>query len=182
MPKMPIKPCNQIFEKIYSGEKQDQITYRSDLGVMVVLAYRQATEGHSLIVPTEECQPTMALLSPDTARKVTALRAATKLWLTAAFDPEYVGGLDAGKEVRHAHAHEIPCYGDRDWVRVMGAPDPQPFAEMSADRAAEVYETATFHPAYAAALDGILSEEAPVSGLTLQEMAYDLATPITPRQ
>lgn len=170
------KHCNRIFERIYTGEIVDQVTFKSDdHGVFAVLALKQATRGHTLIVPTE-CVPRVDYVSPESRRIVGIVERAAGLWLQAAFEPRYVGELTAGVEVPHAHRHRIPCYEGRDWLEVMGHADPKPFVGMSKNEAEEVYLRATFHPEFAAVVEAELGGDE-FSFSELEAMAYDLAIP-----
>jgi diadenosine tetraphosphate (Ap4A) HIT family hydrolase len=175
--------CNRLFERIYTGEKPDKITFRSPdplNPVYAVLAYQQAAPGHTLITTTE-CTPRLDMLSERSTRNIAIVNKAVGIWLQAALEPVYVGGLEAGVEVPHAHKHRIPAYGPdtRDWGSVMFAQDPKPFPVMSADELTEVYARSTFAEEYAAVVqNGITSGIMPDSGL-LETMAYDLRIPIS---
>ncbi len=172
--------CTDIFGKIWRGEKPDTILFRSaGQGVMVLLAGQQATEGHSVVVPAE-CAPKTALLSIESQCILGLAVAATQNWLEAAFPSEYAGAWIAGRQVSHAHTNIAPCYGNRDWLKVIGADNPQPFPEISQNRQDEIIAAATFHPDYAAAIEAQLRGEN-ILPITLREMAFDLATPISPR-
>lgn len=178
------KPCNGIFEKIYDGVIEDKITYKSEAHrVFALLAVRQATEGHTLVIP-EECTRKVGLLSDESARAVRIVQAATNFWLDATFcpnDEDYVAELTAGKEVAHGHVHEIPTK-NRDGLAVM-ATDPKQakFVEMSPERAAEVYSAATFPPDYAKTVDALLAGDNAATMVKLQTLAISLAVPIAPQ-
>lgn len=176
-----MKECNRIFERIYTGEKPDQITFRSDSPsnpVMAVLAYQQATPGHTLITTTE-CTPRVDMLSARSSRNMTIVSKAAGIWLQAALEPDYVGALVAGVEVPHAHVHRIPSYqpNTRQWLQVLGAEDPKPFPVMSDAQKAEVFARATFHPEYAAAVQSGINSEIEPDPRLLEEMAWDLRIP-----
>jgi histidine triad (HIT) family protein len=170
--------CNRIFERIYTGEIPDQVTFKStdpEHPVFAVLALKQATRGHTIITSTE-CTPSLDLVSPKTHNNISLVSRATGLWLQAAFEPGYVGALVAGVSVPHAHVHRIPRYEGRDWLHVLGAADPQPFVRMSNDEQAEVYARATFATEYAAAVQRGLTTGQEVQPAEMLEMAYDLRT------
>lgn len=173
--------CKGLFERIYTGEKPDQVTFRNIdpvNPVFAVLAYQQAAKGHTLITTTE-CTPSLDTLSDRSTRNIAIVNKAVGIWLMAAFEPKYVGGLEAGVEVPHAHKHRVPAFepNTREWLNVMGAPDPKPFPEMSEGEKSDVFARATFHPEYAAVVQtGITNGVMPDSGL-LETMAWDLRIP-----
>ena len=172
--------CKRVFERIYTGEIPDAVTFKSTYSehpVFAVLALKQATRGHTVVTSTE-CVQNLDLVSHARRRDIDIVSRATGIWLQAAFDPSYVGTLVAGVEVPHAHAHRIPSFASRDWLKVMGADDPKPFPEMSADEKAEVFARAKFAADYAAVVEEALinSEEGLIPVFT--EMAYDLRLPL----
>jgi diadenosine tetraphosphate (Ap4A) HIT family hydrolase len=179
-----MKPCNKVFERIYSGQIEDNVTFRStnpDAEVYTVLALQQATPGHTLVTSTE-CVPSMDELSPRMLKQFGIVSRATGIWLGAAFEPKYVAAVDAGVEVPHAHRHRIPAYepNTRRYLEIMGAPDPKPFPEMSTDQVTEIYARATLHDEYARVVQASVDAGEELTAYTqLEEMAYDLRVPIS---
>jgi diadenosine tetraphosphate (Ap4A) HIT family hydrolase len=177
----PEKPCNQLFERIFSGEKPDQVTFRSiGHNVFTVLAYPQATAGHTLIVP-KECYPRTDHMPQQLAQKVDFVARATGIWLQAAFEPGYVGELVAGNQVAHAHVHRAPCYEGQDWLKVLASPSEKLHPVISKDQQAEVFGRATLPFEYGMAIELGLSNlhaTGPGAAVTgeLRTMANDLVS------
>jgi diadenosine tetraphosphate (Ap4A) HIT family hydrolase len=178
------KPCNQLYERIFSGEKPDQVTFRS-LGhdIFTVLAYPQATAGHTLVVPNK-CYPRVDQLPHPLAQKIDFVARATGIWLQTAFKPDYVAEMIAGKQVAHAHVHRVPCYEGQDWLKVMAHPADNLHPVMSLDQKEEIFNRATLPIEYGMAIelglgnmDGTNTAKVP-SVDTFWTMAHDLTSSI----
>lgn len=163
-----------LFEKIHQGYLEDRITFWHP-DVFVVLAIKQATRGHSLVIPARH-SPDVDHVPTADARKLDIVNRATGHWLAAAFPgADYIAQAAAGKEVSHAHIHRAPCK-DRDWFNVMGAPNPQPFVEMEANDWDEVYGRARFPRAYTGLVWQILAGSDKLAPAALDERLGELET------
>ena len=113
-----------IFARIIEGEIPARFVWKDEQCV-AFLSINPLTVGHTLVVPRMEVDHWLDL---DTVVMEHLIRTAQVIGKAqqAAFQPEKVGLMIAGLEVRHVHLHLVPIQGlgDLDFKNADRAPDP----------------------------------------------------------
>ena len=120
------------FTKIIDGELPGRFVWQDDRCV-AFLSINPIRRGHTLVVPTLEVDHWLDL-EPELASHLFGVSQTIGRALQRAFEPEKVGLMIAGLEVRHVHLHLVPMddIHDLDFARQDPNPDPK-----ALDRAAE---------------------------------------------
>lgn len=118
-----------IFSRIMAGELPGRFVYRDDRCV-AMLTIAPLKPGHTLVIPIEEVDDWLDL-PEDLASHLFKVAAKVSRAIATAFQPEKVGLIIAGLEVRHVHLHLVPIWQvhDLDFSRQNKNPDP---AELDA--------------------------------------------------
>jgi histidine triad (HIT) family protein len=95
-----------IFTKIINGELPGHFIWKDDVCV-AFLTIAPLQPGHALIVPREEVD-SWTELEPDVMKHLTGVAQAIGRALDKAYQPEKVGLVILGLEVRHVHLH-VSC-------------------------------------------------------------------------
>ena len=113
-----------IFTKIINGEIPGRFVYRDDRCV-AFLTIAPLKPGHTLVVPIQEVDHWLDL-PEDLAEHLFAVAQRVGRAIQQAFQPEKVGLVIAGLEVRHTHLHLTPIWAinDLDFSRQDRNPDP----------------------------------------------------------
>lgn len=122
-------PCNQIYERIATGELPARFVYKNlEHGVMALLDPYPVDMGH-ITIATLVCEPTVDDLEPILYAKLhTVAKFAGKILGTAFPEAPYIGSLTAGLQIRHPHIHRVPSDSPATWLKVFSkSPDhPRP--------------------------------------------------------
>jgi histidine triad (HIT) family protein len=121
-----------VFTRILKGELPGRVVWR-DENCAALLSIHPLKPGHTLLVPFEEVDHWLDL-EPELASHLFGVSQTIGRALQRAFEPEKVGLMIAGLEVRHVHLHLVPMddIHDLDFARQDPNPDPK-----ALDRAAE---------------------------------------------
>ena len=113
-----------IFTRIIQGEIPGRFVYRDDR-CFSILTISPLKPGHTLVVPIEEVDHWLDL-PPDLATHLFATATKIGRAIQSVFQPEKVGLMIAGLEVRHVHLHLVPIWqiGDLDFARQDQNADP----------------------------------------------------------
>lgn len=113
-----------IFTRIYNGELPGRFVYRDDR-CFAILTISPLKMGHTLVIPISEVDNWLDLPT-DLSAHLFAVGAKVGRALQSVFQPEKVGLMIAGLEVRHVHLHLVPIWqiGDLDFSRQDPNPDP----------------------------------------------------------
>ncbi len=113
-----------IFTRILQGEIPGRFVYRDDC-CFAILTISPLKPGHTLVIPIEEVDHWLDL-PPDLATHLFATATKIGRAIQSVFQPEKVGLMIAGLEVRHVHLHLVPIWqiGDLDFARQDQHPDP----------------------------------------------------------
>jgi histidine triad (HIT) family protein len=116
-----------IFTQIINGEIPGRFVYRDDRCV-AILTIAPLNPGHTLVIPIQEVDHWIDL-PEDLAAHTFAVAQRIGRVLQSVFQPEKVGLMIAGLEVRHVHLHLVPIWHihELDFARQNRNPDP---AEM----------------------------------------------------
>lgn len=115
-----------IFTKIINGELPGRFVYKDDQCV-AILTISPLQPGHTLVIPREEVDHWIDLPSELASHlMLVSQRVATAI--QKAFDPEKVGLMIAGLEVRHVHLHLVPIWNVHDLDFSKQDPNPDPAA------------------------------------------------------
>jgi histidine triad (HIT) family protein len=106
-----------VFTRIIAGELPARFVWK-DSQCVAFLAAQPLAPGHVLVVPRDEIDHWLDLPAPLLAHLTGAAHAIGRA-LQAEFQPEKVGLMIAGLEVRHVHLHLVPIrgLGDLDFAR-----------------------------------------------------------------
>jgi histidine triad (HIT) family protein len=115
-----------IFTRIITGESPGRIVYRDDQCV-ALLSITPLKPGHTLVVPIQEVDHWIDL-SPDLAAHLIHVAQKVARAIQQTYQPQKVGLMIAGLEVRHVHLHLVPIDSvyDLDFAKQ----DREPDAEM----------------------------------------------------
>ncbi|MFG0295967.1 MAG: HIT family protein [Maioricimonas sp. JB045] len=118
-----------VFTKVMNGELPGRFVYRDDR-CAAFLTIAPLKPGHTLVVPVEEVDHWIDL-PEDLAAHLFSVSQKISKAMQEAFQPEKVGLMIAGLEVRHVHLHLVPIWQvhDLDFSKQDQNPDP---AEMDA--------------------------------------------------
>jgi histidine triad (HIT) family protein len=121
-----------VFTRILKGELPGRVVWR-DENCAALLSIHPLKPGHTLVIPFEEVDHWLDL-EPELASHLFGVSQTIGRALQRAFEPEKVGLMIAGLEVRHVHLHLVPMddIHDLDFARQDLSPDPK-----ALDRAAE---------------------------------------------
>lgn len=113
-----------VFTKIIQGELPGRLVYRDERCV-AMLTIAPLKPGHTLVVPVEEIDHWIDLPA-DLAAHLFAVSQRVSLAMQATFQPEKIGMMIAGLEVRHTHIHLVPIHQvhDLDFSKQDRNPDP----------------------------------------------------------
>lgn len=113
-----------VFTRIINGELPGRFVWRDERCV-AFLSIQPLKPGHTLVIPIEEVDHWIDL-PPDLAAHVFGVAQRVAHAIQQAFQPEKVGLMIAGLEVRHCHLHLVPIHGlhDLDFSRQDKNPDP----------------------------------------------------------
>lgn len=113
-----------IFTKIIGGEIPGRFVYRDDQCV-AFLTIAPLKSGHTLVVPIREVDHWLDLPA-DLGAHLFAVSQKIGRAIQEVFQPEKVGLMIAGLEVRHVHLHLVPIWdvGDLDFAKQDQDPDP----------------------------------------------------------
>lgn len=108
---------SSIFTKIIRGELPGRFVWR-DARVVGFLTVAPLRPGHTLVVPIEEVDHWLDA-PPDLMRHLVDVAQKVGQGIQDAFQPEKVGLMIAGLEVRHVHLHLVPIHtlGDLDFTK-----------------------------------------------------------------
>lgn len=84
-----------------------------DERAVALLSINPLKPGHTLVIPREEVDHWIDL-DPDLLRHLTDVAQKVSQAIQDAFEPQKVGLMIAGLEVRHVHLHLVPIDGLRD--------------------------------------------------------------------
>lgn len=101
-----------LFTRIIDGELPGRFVYRDDRCV-AFLTIAPLKPGHTLVVPIQEVDHWIDL-PDDLAAHLFAVAHRIARGIQTAFQPEKVGLIIAGLEVRHVHIHLSPIWQLRD--------------------------------------------------------------------
>ena len=112
-----------IFTRIISGEIPGRFVYRDDRCV-ALLTIAPLKPGHTLDVPIEEVDHWIDLPA-DLSAHLFAVAQKVATAIQQEFQPEKVGLIIAGLEVRHVHLHLSPIWeiGDLNFAHQQQDPD-----------------------------------------------------------
>lgn len=118
-----------VFTQVMNGELPGRFVYRDDR-CAAFLTIAPLKPGHTLVVPVEEVDHWIDL-PEDLAAHLFGVSQKIAKAMQQAFQPEKVGLMIAGLEVRHVHLHLVPIWEvhDLDFSKQDRDPDP---AEMDA--------------------------------------------------
>ena len=106
-----------LFTKIIRGELPGRFVWRDEraVGFLTIAPLRP---GHTLVVPIEEIDHWLDV-PPDLMQHLTLVAQKIGQAVQRTFQPEKVGLMIAGLEVRHVHLHLVPIHtlGDLDFAR-----------------------------------------------------------------
>jgi len=121
-----------VFTRILKGELPGRVVWRDET-CAALLSIHPLKPGHTLVIPFEEVDHWLDL-EPELASHLFGVSQTIGRALQRAFEPEKVGLMIAGLEVRHVHLHLVPMddIHDLDFARQDPNPDPK-----ALDRAAE---------------------------------------------
>ena len=106
-----------LFTKIIRGELPGRFVWRDEraVGFLTVAPLRP---GHTLVVPIEEVDHWLDV-PPELMQHLTGVAQKIGQCIQRSFDPEKVGLMIAGLEVRHVHLHLVPIHslGDLDFAK-----------------------------------------------------------------
>ncbi|QDU37574.1 HIT-like protein [Maioricimonas rarisocia] len=113
-----------VFTRIMNGELPGRFVYR-DEKCAAFLTIAPLKPGHTLVVPIEEVDHWIDL-PEDLAAHLFAVAQKISKGMQQAFEPEKVGLMIAGLEVRHVHLHLVPIWQvhDLDFSKQDKDPDP----------------------------------------------------------
>jgi diadenosine tetraphosphate (Ap4A) HIT family hydrolase len=113
-----------IFTRIIAGELPGRFVYRDDRCV-AILTIAPLKPGHTLVIPIEEIDHWLDV-PEDLSAHLFQVAARIGRVLQSVFQPEKVGLIIAGLEVRHVHLHLVPIWQvrDLDFSRQEANPDP----------------------------------------------------------
>lgn len=118
-----------VFTKVMNGELPGRFVYRDDR-CAAFLTIAPLKPGHTLVVPIEEVDHWIDL-PEDLAAHLFSVSQKISKAMQEAFQPEKVGLMIAGLEVRHVHLHLVPIWQVHDLDFSKQDPNPDP-AEMDA--------------------------------------------------
>ncbi|MEW4527347.1 HIT family protein [Maioricimonas sp. JC845] len=118
-----------VFTKVMNGELPGRFVYRDDR-CAAFLTIAPLKPGHTLVVPVEEVDHWIDL-PEDLAAHLFSVSQKISKAMQEAFQPEKVGLMIAGLEVRHVHLHLVPIWQVHDLDFSKQDPNPDP-AEMDA--------------------------------------------------
>ena len=101
-----------IFSQILSGEKPGRIVY-SDDQAFALLTTAPIQPGHTLIIPKQEIDHWIDM-PPGLSAHLFLVAQKVAHAIQTSFNPEKVGLIIAGLEVRHTHIHLIPIHTLQD--------------------------------------------------------------------
>jgi diadenosine tetraphosphate (Ap4A) HIT family hydrolase len=111
---------SSIFSKIIRGELPGRFVWRDEraVGFLTVAPLRP---GHTLVVPIEEIDHWLDV-PPELMRHLVDVAQKIGQSIQETFQPEKVGLMIAGLEVRHVHLHLVPIHtlGDLDFAKADG--------------------------------------------------------------
>jgi len=106
-----------LFTKIIRGEVPGRFVWRDEraVGFLTIAPLRP---GHTLVVPIEEIDHWLDV-PPDLMQHLTLVAQKIGQAVQRTFQPEKVGLMIAGLEVRHVHLHLVPIHslGDLDFAK-----------------------------------------------------------------
>ncbi|MCA9175540.1 MAG: HIT family protein [Planctomycetales bacterium] len=113
-----------LFTKILQGEIPGRFVYRDD-HCAAFLTIAPLRPGHTLVVPIAEVDHWIDLPEELSTHLFTVAQRIAR-GIQEAFQPEKVGMIIAGLEVRHVHIHLSPIWGlgDLNFERQEQNPDP----------------------------------------------------------
>lgn len=113
-----------IFTRIVQGELPGRMVYRDEQCV-ALLTIAPLRPGHALVIPIQEVDHWIDLPTDLAAHLFTVAQRVSQA-IQRAFQPEKVGLIIAGLEVRHTHLHLVPIHQlhDLDFSRQDKNPDP----------------------------------------------------------
>ena len=106
-----------IFTRIIAGEVPGTFVWRDDRCV-VFMSINPLAPGHALVVPIEEIDHWLDV-PPELMQHLTLVAQKIGQAVQRTFQPEKVGLMIAGLEVRHMHLHVVPIQslGDLDFAK-----------------------------------------------------------------
>ena len=108
---------SSIFTKIIRGEAPGRLVWRDERAVGL-LSVAPLRPGHTLVIPIEEIDHWLDV-PPALMQHLTSVAQKIGQSVQQAFQPEKVGLMVAGLEVRHVHLHLVPIHtlGDLDFSK-----------------------------------------------------------------
>ena len=114
-----------LFTKIICGELPGRFVWRDEraVGFLTIAPLRP---GHTLVVPIEEIDHWLDV-PPELMQHLTGVAQKIGQCIQRVFQPEKVGLMIAGLEVRHVHLHLVPIHtlGDLDFARADANASPE---------------------------------------------------------
>ncbi len=106
-----------LFTKIIRGELPGRFVWRDERAVGL-LSIAPLRPGHTLVIPIEEIDHWLDV-PPDLMQHLTSVAQKIGQSIQRSFNPEKVGLMIAGLEVRHVHLHLVPiqALGDLDFSK-----------------------------------------------------------------
>jgi histidine triad (HIT) family protein len=106
-----------LFTKIIRGELPGRFLWRDERAV-AFLTIAPLRPGHTLVVPIEEIDHWLDA-EPELMQHLTLVAQKIGQAVQRTFEPEKVGLMIAGLEVRHVHLHVVPIQslGDLDFAK-----------------------------------------------------------------
>jgi histidine triad (HIT) family protein len=106
-----------LFTKIIRGELPGRFVWR-DTRAVGFLTVAPLRPGHTLVVPVEEIDHWLDV-PPDLMQHLVGVAQKIGQSIQDAFQPDKVGLMIAGLEVRHVHLHLVPIHtlGDLDFAK-----------------------------------------------------------------
>ena len=98
-----------VFTFIMAGALPGHFVWQDERCV-ALLSINPLKQGHTLVIPRDEVDHWIDL-EPDLLQHLTDVAQKVSLALQDAFEPEKVGLMIAGLEVRHVHLHLVPITG-----------------------------------------------------------------------
>lgn len=95
-----------IFTQIINGELPGRFVWKDD-EVVAFLTTAPMNPGHTLVVPRQEIDYWIDMPAALAAQVMEVAQTVSRA-IQQAFDPEKVGLIVAGLEVRHVHLHLVP--------------------------------------------------------------------------
>ena len=125
-------PMPTLFTRILRGELPARFVWKDEL-CAAFLSINPLRPGHVLVVPFEEVDHWLDLPGP-LRDHLFAVGQALGRALQEEFQPEKVGLVIVGLEVRHVHLHVMPIWGidDIDFARAEKNPSPASLDEAAA--------------------------------------------------